>query len=58
MDLELILEVILGIWSVVLLWGCWYLGVLARELIKERRKARNWRMLNQIRYRQNNHQRL
>jgi hypothetical protein len=57
-DLEVILEVILGVWSLVLFWVCWRVIRLARALYKERERSRNWRMLNEIRYRQNNHQRL
>jgi hypothetical protein len=57
-ELEVILEVILAVWSLVLFWVCWRLVRLARALFKEQRKLRNWRMLNEIRYRQNNHQRL
>jgi len=42
------LAVILFIWSAVLLWASWQVGVMLRTLAEERRELRRWRRLQGI----------
>ena len=47
-----VISLILFVWSGVLIWASWQIGVMARALDKERRELRRWKRLELLRDRQ------
>ena len=47
-----IVAVILFVWSAVLVWATWQIGVMVRSLAEERRELRRWKRLAAIYERQ------
>jgi len=48
MDLTTAVIVILSVWSAVLLWASWQIGVMLRTLALERQELRRWLRLKNI----------